>query len=325
MVSTFSSPASNASDRDQLKAAAEKVMTQILLDPGYPYEWGSQNIPYQNLLSFGLAQYGQTSRQAYELDPDKVLRLNTTLQGSRSYYVLPSKASDLLALGNDYGFTLEFDQTLHTTATKVGTNKYLIKVTSEYSLPVIAANVSAILYGLDGKNIVLSSSNFNRTSYDGTCLLDFVGNYGSSRALIVAINYYGVQVTSILGAENAIKASLLGDNVILNSSVSISSDVREVIVVQGSRGTEFRNFTVGYTNPNPPNFLINPFPEPSAVGIVGVTDRGNLMIAQRDFSEISYRTIPAIRSASSSYSLDRTVLIGGSTFLVTLYLWRMSD
>lgn len=304
-------------------------MTQFLLDPGYPYKWGANNTPSQDLLAFGLAEYAQTSRQAYELDPDKVLRLNSTLQGSTAYFVAPSRAAYLLGLGNDYGFTLEFNQTLQTTATRIGTGyKYVIKVTSEYSLPVIAANVSAILYSVNSKKIASSSPHFNRTSYDGTCLLNFGGTYRStnSTALAVTVNYYGIQATSILGAESVTSASLLGANMILRSGSGVSSlyDVRQVILIQGSSGTEFRDFSAGYTL-NPPNFLLNSFPEPSAVGVVAVTDKGQLMVAQRDFSKISYRTIPAVRSSSISYSLDRTVLIGDSTFVVTLFLWRMSS
>jgi hypothetical protein len=54
MLTTLLSPAINASDKDLLKIAAEKIATQILLDPGYPSNWGSDNTSQQNMKVFGL-------------------------------------------------------------------------------------------------------------------------------------------------------------------------------------------------------------------------------------------------------------------------------
>ena len=110
MLATLSTPTSNNSDKDLLKVTAEKVMTQVLLDPGYPYDWGTNDVSAGQLQVFGLAQYGQTSRQAYELDPEKVLRLSSDSVSAKT-------AAKLLGLENsygalDYGFTLQFNQTL---------------------------------------------------------------------------------------------------------------------------------------------------------------------------------------------------------------------
>lgn len=54
MLTSLSIPTQNAAAKNQLQVTAEKIITQILLDPGYaqitnPYEWGSSGIPQQNL------------------------------------------------------------------------------------------------------------------------------------------------------------------------------------------------------------------------------------------------------------------------------------
>ena len=75
MVTTIATPTNNASDKNQLSSTAQKVMTQMMLDSGYPTTWG--NISAEPTV-FGLAKCGVTSRQAYELDPDKVMRLDSS-------------------------------------------------------------------------------------------------------------------------------------------------------------------------------------------------------------------------------------------------------
>ena len=62
-------------------------------------------------------------------------------------------------------------------------------------------------------------------------------------------------------------------------------------------------------------------PEESMIALIGVVDGTDMLVVFRDY-ELSYRTIPEIRSASISYSLERTVQIGTTTYTATLYIWR---
>ena len=109
MVIALTDPIRSASQKEQLEVVGEKVMTQLLLDPGSPVNWGKENISIAELSSFGLAKYDGTSREAYYLDPDKVQRLNFESEPS---YFPALRAAELLNIKNDYGFTLEFNQTL---------------------------------------------------------------------------------------------------------------------------------------------------------------------------------------------------------------------
>ena len=335
MVTTLSSPASNASDKDLLKVTAEKIMTQMLLDSGYPYDWGSANTSQQNLKVFGLAKYGQTSREAYILDPDKVLRLNS----NASYYFpagaassLPNlenyTASSLLNLGKDYGFTLEFNETLQVNVNQTGpTDIYSISVASDYALPIMGANVSAVLYYIDSNSkIAHEEPQYRTTLFDGFCVFNFGGSITTPKVLAVAVNYYGAHTAKLYSVNSTLSATLFGSQLIADPNqpynISGAADSREIILIPTSTGFETRDFSIGNAGTST-NFVLDSSPEPSAIAVLAVS--GNkLLVASRDFSMISYRTIPAIRSAASAYSLERTVLIGGSTFTATLYFWRMS-
>lgn len=338
MVTTLATPAANASDKDQLKVTAEKVMTQMLLDSGYPNNWGSNKTPVGDLKVFGLAEYGLTSRQAYELDPDKVLRLSSSIGGDASYYIpptgSPNSAINLLNLVNDqgaaeYGFTLEFSSTLQISASYASASGYSITVSSEYNLPVIGAEMSATLYYINAAGQIASQGpSYGTTGSDGSYSLPF--NYNpsvdSAEVLVVAVDYYGAQsVKFFYPTANTLPATLFGGSILSSQPYTISSgaDSREILLVQTSQGYETRDIAVGNAG-TPNNFALGNPPEPSAVAVLAVSSGNNLVIAYRDFSAISYRTISAVQSAPMAYSLQRTVLIDGSTYTATLYFWRMS-
>ena len=333
MVTTFSSPASIASDKDLLKMAAEKIMIQLLLDPGYPYNWGSDNTSTQDLKVFGLAKCGETSRQAYELDPDKVLRINSALEGSGFNFVNATIAANLLSLHNtqgslDYGFTLEFNETLQVNISPLVNDEYSVTVLSDYALPIIGATVSATLYYVNESSIRSVGPAYNQTSYDGSCTFNLSTASGSSsKVLAVAVDYYGDQATKFFNAGTAVPAYLFGNSILPYPSsynMANGSDCREIILIQNTTGIETRDFKIGYSV-NSTNFTLDNVLEPFALGVLAVSQEQQLIYAQRDFSGISYRTIPAVRSAASAYSLERTVFIGGATYTATLYFWRMSS
>jgi hypothetical protein len=342
MLNTLSSPAINSSDKDLLKIAAEKIVTQILLDPGYPSNWGSDSTDKTELAVFGLAKYSQTSREAYVLDPDKVLRLNSTLEGNTSYYFPASAASSLIAsenytalsllnLGKDYGFTLEFSETLKVSVNEMEfPDKYLVSVVSDYGLPLMGAQVSATLYYyVEGKSSIDHLEHRDETTiYDGSCIIDLTGSStGQAKILAVAVDYYGLHAAKLFPVgTHLLSATLFGSSIIPSSNPTFPGinpvNCTEIILIQTSQGHETRGFNVSVSET--PRWTINNVPSPSALGVLAISG-DKLLVASRDFSTISYRTIPAIRSAPSAYSIERTVLIGGTTFTATLYFWRMSS
>lgn len=338
MVTTLSGPPISASQKDQLKITAEKIMTQILLDPGYPYNWGSDNTSSENLRIFGLAKYGETSRGAYILDPDKVSRLNSAIG---SQWVNPSYAANLLNLGNDsaralgqdYGFTLEFNETMGITFVELSPDVYSIKITADYNQPIINAHVTAELYYVnESAKIAYKGPISNTTLYDGTCNLNFSSinpnTTQSAKALIVIADYYGAHMAKIYAEEsNVTTAYLLGRSLIASTGnpyvVPNGADSLEVVLTKTDQGFMMQRFFVQNVG-SPSNFTLNSLPEPSAIAVMAVTQEAHLLVAFRDFSAISYRSIPAVQSAAFAYSIERTVLISGSTYTATLYFWRMS-
>ena len=343
MVTTLSSPASNASDKDLLKVTAEKIMTQMLLDSGYPYDWGSANTPQQDLKVFGLAKYGQTSRQAYELDPDKVMRLESSIDGS----VPPSLAVSLLNLANEYGaaeygFTLQFNEIIHISFTPPqieSADTYTITVTSDYALPLIGAKVSAALYYIDDTQTppkighIVTSTPHPVTGYDGSCTFTFGTSIGSpAKVLAATVDYYGAHAAKLYQITSGPTATLFQNKLIPNPSepydIHSDADSREIILVENDQGFETNDFAVRNIG-TPTSFLLRSPPESSAVAVLAISGSSNLLLASRDFSQITYQTInfqdPNVRSAGFAYSLERTVLIGGSTYTATLYFWRMSS
>jgi hypothetical protein len=312
MVATISTPIANASDKDLLKVTAQKVTTQMFLDPGYPYDWGTNNSAAQNLQVFGLAQNGLTSRQAYILDPDKALRLDSSIEPAFCH-VDAVDAAGLLGLANgqgtlDYGFTLRFNQTLLLDATQLPNNAYRVNVASDYGLPVIGASVSATLYY-------------------GTALLYFNSTITNTRVLAVAVDYYGDQATKLFGeSPNAISAQLFADNILLPQNSYTATDCNEIALIQSTLGIETRAFPQSVAHSDQNGFALGQVPETASVAVL-IESGQSLIYAQRDYSKINYQTInldAPVPSAALSYSLERTVLIGGSTYTVTLYIWRMS-
>jgi hypothetical protein len=331
MVTVLSEPIRTSSEKDLLKMAAEKIMIQLLLDPGYPYNWGTENTAASELSVFGLAKYGLTSRQAYELDPDKVSRINCALEGTQANFINAKDVARLLCLNNshnslDYGFTLEFEETLRVNFSSLGDDRYSVSVISQYSLPIIGANVSGTLYFLDG-NSISSKIDYNQTSYDGNCTLTYGDAIDSpSKILAVAVDYFGSQTLKFFNVDNSVSTSLFSNYVLAYPSnpLNVASGYgREILLIKNSSGVETRDFQIEYSA-TPGYLTLYSLPEPSAVGIVAVSLEQQLVYAQRDFSGISYRTLPAVQSAASAYSLERTVLISGTTYLATLYFWRMS-
>jgi len=325
MVTMISAPSRDSAARDELKITTEKIMTQILLDPGFPYNWGSENTPASDMKFFGLAKYGQTSREAYMLDPDKVLRLNSILQQE---YVTPASAAGLLNMGtnpSDYGFTLEFNETLQISTPEPvqgPPDTYTVSVNTTYNMPAINAQVTAFLYYLDAAGIAKTETTgvFN----DGKYTLSFNNGSqptGNSKTMLVIADCNGAHIAKIFPISGTITAYLLGSSIIHPSEpIAIGgAAVKETILIKDNSKFTTRDFRVYMKD----STTMTQPPEPSAIAVMAVSGT-KLLVAYRDYS-ISYRTSFAVRSTTFAYSLQRRVIIGESTYTATLYLWRMSS
>ncbi|MEM4733845.1 MAG: hypothetical protein QXD70_04885 [Candidatus Bathyarchaeia archaeon] len=331
MMITITSPTTSVSQKEQLKIATEKIATQILLDPGYPYNWGSTT---ETPKVFGLAKQGQTSRQAYELDPDKVLRLNQTVAGN--LYLQPEDTVKILNIQNEYGFTLEFKTPIQINMPQQinpPADTYEIQVITDQSLPLIGAKVSATLYYINNSQnpprISHSAKVEATTEYDGSCTLNFGTTINTAKILAVIVDYYGIHATKLYPITQCITATLFQKGIANPSQpyhIENNADCRQVILTH-NEGYELNDFTT--RNIGEPNkFALSELPEYSTVALIAISNGNTLLLATRDFAQITYQTIPFqdqnTKSADFAYSLERTVFISGSTYIATLYVWRMT-
>jgi hypothetical protein len=330
MISVISEPTRSVSEKEQLKVVAQKLMAQILLDPGDPVDWGNSATTESDLKTIGLAKYSATTREAYVLDPDKVLRLDDALllvNNTHSLYISPSTFLNSLNLGYDYGLALEFSHALTANISRISSlDEYEIITSSEYSeLPIVGANVTARTYYYDANidEIVSTDSLTNQTNYDGKCVVDFGDLTSQMKILIVVIDYYGVSVVRIFQAgSNLTRAHLLGNRLFVNTTYD-ANEAYEIIVTKKAGAYAIENVTSGLTKVEDGIFDLT-YVEPSTVAVLAVPEDGDDMIFASLEANIIYSSISDIRSFPSAYSIVRTVAVGGSFYIVRLHLWRMS-
>lgn len=330
---TMPSAQLGASDKEQVKIATEKIITQILLDPGQPFDWGSNiGISKQELQAFGLAKYGESTREAYTLDPDKVQRLG--LEPTDPLYIPPSVAANLLnlnstadqlSLTNNYGFFLEIHPILNITVSPPTNNIYNVAITSEYQVtPVVNARVNATLF-YNTLSTIYTTSASNVTGFDGRCQLQFPNS--QTGIIAVSASYLGIRTVQIFDFGNNLKANLLGNNLLLNPAYSISnSNITEIIATQQSDQVVISDFNSSATYGSG-SYKMS-FIEPSAFAVIApLVDGSRLVFAARNIN-VAYSTIPNIATSISypllSYSLERIITVGETACSVRLLVWRMS-
>jgi hypothetical protein len=332
MIGTLSDPHRDVSEKEQLKDAAQKILTQILLDPGDPPDWGNNiTIGETDLSRFGLARYGESTREAYVLDLDKVLRLNRTEQ---PYLISPTCVLNLLNLGQDYGFALEISSPLIVNISETpNTDRYEISVSSEYGeIPMASADVAAKIYYFNSteNEITSTAALYNYTSYNGKCTVDFGNIPTEMKTLIVAVNYYGVRLvktyTPILQTPTVVPANMLG-NYIFSSDLSITSEKEayEIIVAKNVTSGKYmiEDVTFNLSKVAPTQYELS-YLDPYTVTTLALSeDNSKLVVASRDATS-TYSSISGSWSFPFAYSLERTVTVGFSTYVVRLYIWRMS-
>jgi len=331
MVSVISEPSRIVSEKEQFKVAAQKLMTQILLGPGDPPEWGSNLTSENDLKTFGLSKYSETTRETYVLDTDKVLRLNNTLlklDNTRSLFISPSFLRNLLNLGNEYGLALEFSPVLFVNVNRIfGSDKYEVKVNSENGgLPITGANVTARMYYYDVYNKKIANTDVvvSQTSYNGQCVVEFDGLHSEMKILTLVVEYYGVRIVKVFPTDpNLEKAYLFGEYLFLNKTCIPTDQAYEILVTRKAGRYAIEVVETRLDRIDDGKFKLA-YVEPSTVALLTVSEDGrNFILALRE-TTLSYSLTQNVWSFPFAYSLERTALIGGSFYVVRLYLWRMS-
>jgi len=328
MIETISEPSRSTSEKEQLKVTAQKLMTQLLLDPGNPPDWGNNiDIDPSNLTTFGLAKYSETTREAYVLDADKVLRLDNT----NPLFLPPSSVINLLNLGYEYGFALEFYPALNVTIAPINStsssDRYNINVTEYNELPIVMADVTARMYyyNSSSQTIATTGAIFNQTGADGKCIVDFGNVTTEMKILSLVINYYGIRIVkSFTVGSNVTQVHLIGNHALLNQPYNLSSSATEIIVTKKDGVYTIESVKSNLNKINATIFELA-YVEPSTVAILTVSEDGTKLILASKEATLTYSSIQGVSlSFPFAYSIERSVTIGGSAYIVRLYLWRMS-
>jgi len=224
-----------AVDQQQLRNTGTEVFNVMLLETGYPSDWGSVlNSNYQfdqNVVSrFGLASSEDSS--FYILDPEKVQRLVTDDPvGSISY----NKVRSLLGI-EDYGFTLRiippFNATLMKDKFEMNANslnlEFNVKVSYNDERPIAGATVeSTIIYMTQSGSTARLYAAKHQESTDpvGLCNIEQLINAQSGETMTSAIAVFKVTVADLASItltyqsvppNNVAEINIVGDEVFLS-------------------------------------------------------------------------------------------------------------
>jgi len=324
-------PYRSISEIEQLKMAAQKVMVQILLSPGYPEDWGGDiNIGASNLSSFGLAVSTVFTREVFVLDPDKVQRLNKDMPDE--LYIPPEKFSELLGLGSidaglDYGVRIEFIPALKVTiGFNESSNAVEVKVESEHGMPISGANVllGVFCVGNDGINFYKERG---QTGLDGKCIIYLNFNYSNPSFLVAIADYNDLRVMNTTNRNSHI-SYLIGNYLLVKSNIElINMNATQVFAILSDMGPEFRSVSCSISEGNLSmvNYKVYnmSYVESNIIAVAALAADGRLIVAYKNIPG-SYSSVAGEVYAPLAYMLERSVRIGISSYTIRLRIWRMS-
>lgn len=321
MMAILSEPSIALSEREQLKVTAQKIMTQLTLDPGDPPDWGDNPaLGEEDLRSFGLAKHSETTRDAYVLDPGKVSRLG----GPSNLGISPSRAAELLNLGGSYGFRLEFRQALDVNVTRISASEFMVIVSTPFgSTPVAGANVTAAMYIYEGGFKALEPiGGTARTGVDGRCTLGF--EEAETGVIFLIVEHRGLRVVKVIPVGSRVeRARLLSNCLILGGDIELAGEVLEIIPAYSDGVSALLNLTQVVSRVEAAHYRLS-YLEPGAEAVLAVSMDGSKLFYAPRAEELTYSTMEGGSPSPFSYSLERSVVIGGSIYTLRLYIWRMT-
>ena len=323
MVTIMSEPWRGISEREQLKVAAQKVMTQLILEPGNPPEWGREMLGEDGLSYFGLAKYSETTRDAYTLDPDKVQRLDNTTR----LYIHPSKALELLKISGSYGLRLEFRPALEVNLTRLSNSEYTVSVSTPYtSTPIAWASLAAAMYTYEdgGFRVQEPTGGPLRTGVDGRCTIRFEESAAEMRVIVLAVEHQGVRVVRVAPAGSQVeRARLLAGHILLQEDNELEEEALEIALTRTGNTSTLIGLSRTLSRVGPSEYMLD-YLEASTEAVLAVSADGSRLYYAPRMEELVYSSVEGENPIPFSYSIERSVLIGGSLYTVRLYLWRVT-
>ena len=350
---------------EQLKDIANRLFDKILYTPGYPVDWGSNiYVNETNLIDFGVhASTGDLQK----LDIDKLNRLIYEYEGIiNPQYIPPETVGRLLGIYENghwiYGFRLLIKSALNITIQPLDSDsevpvKYKIKVVDYVGKDAANALVEGILCAVyniteDDREVLKYDYNIarNLTMLDGTTILNFEKPEASYQALdaayalLVTVNYYGLQSQGIWTKGQVVNLINIGDYLIVNLSSFEPPAARQIQPTAIEFTTDLNiilNPIINETNGvsgwiiNKGRFhyrvykLANPITEDvTFIGLAVVyTGKTYLVFASRPNTPIvvdygSHSFPVAGLKTETIYGLFR---ISDNTYYAQLTVWRMSE
>lgn len=328
MLNIISEPLRIASEKENLKVTAQTILTQILLNPGSPEDWGGNvTIKGPDLTSFGLAPKKRITREVYTLDADKISRLNKM----NPFYIPPYYAGKALGLSPEYGFTIEIFPALSVNVSETRPGLYNVEVRTIYGgNPVLGANITARIYYLDNGSIVAIPNNCSLhsiTGYDGRCTINF-GFLSSARYIAVfLVDYNGMRVIEVISGDGVKQNVLTGKNFFLTEECHFSGgSVFEIIAClkNGVYEIEHAKSRIRSVIRSDNGFIYEiEYMEPQLICVLAPIGSDCLMLASRKIN-LTYGTIlPSASAPPLGFVIEKIVLVDGFSYIIRLYLWRL--
>lgn len=189
-----------------LQTEAEKIVDQLLLNPGDPPDWGVNAVCPSDIRVLGLAS---SQGGPYELDANKLIRIYESSVGNLTGFSqldLDSVAK-LLGIYGKYGFSIRITPVLNVSVRARSENSYEVSVKTHEQLPVANAKVRGLLIvpRVEGNAVIYYVEEAEAyTGYDGRVLLNLTtGVEGVGRVLSVYVDFYGIKnvaITEISGS-----------------------------------------------------------------------------------------------------------------------------
>lgn len=320
MLTITSEPLRVSSEKEILKAIAQRILTQVLLDPGNPIDWGSNvSVSDSNLKSFGLA-YQRTEvspKDAYVLDADKISRLNR----ENPFYISPTKVRDLLGLSTEYGFTIEILPALDIEVNQVGPNTYRVSVKSIRNIsPISGANIAAKMYYIMSSGLIGDYElGIYKTGADGATNIN-VELLSDKYVMFLVVEYYNIIVPKIVGHN--VNWTYITGNILQLYSSPMNISNREVIVSLEDGLYRVKDLPISLSYTGDMNLYNVSIIEPGLMAVLVTT--GNDLIVATKMLNSAYGTISfASNSNPLGCVIEETVLVDGFSYIIRLYIWRL--
>lgn len=211
-------------DQQQLRNLALNVLKTMLLDTGYPTDWGSYQVFTNSTVQrFGLAL--DDSSSFYVLDPDKVSRL---LIDNPAGHIGYETILDRLKL-QGYGFNLRiippFNVTINNNDLSITLDDIIsgvdVLVRHNDGRPIPNAYVEATIMYAKGKNdeTMYFTKNSSRTDALGTCIIRDSTLPSSVSYFVIVFKVTVADVTTIAASytqglnQDVLSASIIGNNI----------------------------------------------------------------------------------------------------------------